>query len=51
MTLPGELSSDGGPTRKEGCRMITYKDQVLVVGGRYEPGEVFQSSLDQDMDQ
>ena len=36
-----KLSNDGGPTRKEGCGMITYKDQVLVVGGGYEPDEVF----------
>ena len=36
-----KLSNDGGPLRKVGCRMITYKDQVLVVGGRYEPDEVF----------
>ena len=36
-----KLSNDGGPTRKAGCRMITYKDQVLVVGGRYSPDEVF----------
>ena len=35
------LSNDGGPLRKEGCRMITYKDQVLVVGGDYNPDEVF----------
>ena len=32
-----ELSnfSDGGPVRKNGCRMITYKDQLVVVGGYY----------------
>ena len=36
-----KLSNDGGPLRKEGCRMITYKDQVLVVGGEYKPNEVF----------
>ena len=32
-----ELSncSAGGPGRKEGCRMITYKDQLVVVGGFY----------------
>ena len=32
-----ELSdcSAGGPGRKEGCRMITYKDQLVVVGGSY----------------
>ena len=36
-----KLSNDGGPPRKEGCGMITYKDQVLVVGGRYKPDEVF----------
>ena len=35
------LSNDDGPPRKTGCRMITYKDQVLVVGGRYKPDEVF----------
>ena len=23
----------GGPGRKEGCRIITYKDQLVVVGG------------------
>ena len=34
-----KLSNDGGPLRKEGCRMITYKDQVLVVGGVYNPNE------------
>ena len=32
--------SNGGLLRKSGCRMITYKDQVLVVGGVYEPTEV-----------
>ena len=33
-----ELSncSAGGPGRKDGCRMITYKDQLVVVGGCYE---------------
>ena len=36
-----ELSNDGGPLRKTGCRMITYKDQVLVVGGRYKSNEDF----------
>ena len=36
-----ELSNDGGPLKKTGCRMITYKDQVLVVGGFYNPNEVF----------
>ena len=36
-----ELSNDGGPLKKTGCGMITYKDQVLVVGGRYKPDEVF----------
>ena len=36
-----KLSNDGGPPRKIGCRMITYKDQVLVVGGRNAPDEVF----------
>ena len=36
-----KLSNDGGPPRKAACRMITYKDQVLVVGGRYKPNEVF----------
>ena len=32
-----ELSncSTGGPVRKSGCRMITYKDQLVVVGGNY----------------
>ena len=32
-----ELSncSAGGPGRKSGCRMITYKDQLVVVGGCY----------------
>ena len=35
-----KLSNDGGPLRKTGCRMITYKDQVLVVGGWYKPDEV-----------
>ena len=32
-----ELSncSAGGPGRKDGCRMITYKDQLVVVGGYY----------------
>ena len=35
-----KLSNDGGPPRKIGCRMITYKDQVLVVGGKYKPDEV-----------
>ena len=36
-----ELSNDGGPLKKTGCGMITYKDQVLVVRGRYKPNEVF----------
>ena len=33
-----ELSncSAGGPGRKTGCRMITYKDQLVVVGGYYD---------------
>ena len=32
-----ELSnySAGGPGRKSGCRMMTYKDQLVVVGGYY----------------
>ena len=32
-----ELSncSAGGPGRKNGCRMIIYKDQLVVVGGYY----------------
>ena len=32
-----ELSncSTGEPVRKNGCRMITYKDQLVVVGGSY----------------
>ena len=25
----------GGPGKKEGCRMISYQDQLLVVGGVY----------------
>ena len=36
-----ELSNDGGPLKKTGCRMITYKDQVLVVGGVYNHQERF----------
>ena len=36
-----KLSNDGRPPRKTGCRMITYKDQVLVIGGNYKPNEVF----------
>ena len=36
-----KLSNGGGPLKKILCRMITYKDQVLVVGGRYKPNEVF----------
>ena len=36
-----DLSNDGGPLKKTGCGMITYKDQVLVVGGWYKPNEVF----------
>ena len=36
-----KLSNDGGPPREAGCRMITYKDQVLVLGGMYNPDEVF----------
>ena len=27
--------SAGGPGKKEGCRMISYQDQLLVVGGLY----------------
>ena len=36
-----ELSncSASGPGRKTGCRMITYKDQLVVVGGYYGPYE------------
>ena len=40
-----KLSNDGGPPRKNGCGMITYKDQVLVVGGMYSPDEVFSKQL------
>ena len=36
-----KLSHDGGPPRKTGCGMITYKDQVLVVGGMYNHIEFF----------
>ena len=25
----------GGPGKKDGCRMISYQDQLLVVGGHY----------------
>ena len=28
--------SSGGPGRKYGCRMISYQDQLLVVGGAYD---------------
>ena len=28
--------SAGGPGKKYGCRMISYQDQLLVVGGRYD---------------
>ena len=28
--------SAGGPGKKYRCRMISYKDQLLVVGGRYD---------------
>ena len=28
--------SAGGPGKKWGCRMISYQDQLLVVGGRYD---------------
>ena len=32
-----KLSNEGGPIRKTGCRMIAYKDEVLlVVGGQYK---------------
>ena len=36
-----ELSncSAGGPGRKTGCSMITYKDQLVVVGGYYDCNE------------
>ena len=27
--------SAGGPGKKSRCRMISYQDQLLVVGGRY----------------
>ena len=45
-----ELSncSAGGPVRKSGCRMITYKDQLVVVGGCYkdldckQPGSTYE---------
>ena len=36
-----KLSNDDGPLKKTECGMITYKDQVLVVGGTYNPNEVF----------
>ena len=26
----------GGPGKKSGCRMISYQDKLLVVGGRYD---------------
>ena len=29
------VGGTGGPGMKTGCRMISYKDQLLVVGGRY----------------
>ena len=29
-------SGAGGPGKKEGCRMIPYQDQLLVVGGHYD---------------
>ena len=28
--------SAGGPGKKSGCRMTSYQDQLLVVGGRYD---------------
>ena len=28
--------SAGGPGKKRGCRMISYQDQLLVVGGAYD---------------
>ena len=28
-------SSKGGPGKKSGCRMVTYQDQLWVVGGYY----------------
>ena len=28
--------SAGGPGKKRGCSMISYQDQLLVVGGRYD---------------
>ena len=36
-----ELSncSAGGPVRKDGCGIITYKDQLVVVGGYYGPNK------------
>ena len=36
-----ELSncSASGPVRKNGCRMITYRDQLFVVGGYYGPNK------------
>ena len=32
-----ELSngSTGGPVKKDGCRMLTYKDQLVLAGGFY----------------
>ena len=36
-----KLSNDSRPLRKTGCKMITCKDQVLVVGGSYNRGEGF----------
>ena len=29
----------GGPAKKSGCRMVSYQDQLQVVGGSYNYGE------------
>ena len=37
-TRVSDGGADGGPCKKDGCRMMAYQDQLLVVGGRYSGG-------------
>ena len=55
----GELSncSGSGPWRKDGCRMITCKDQLVVVGGNYgfeepdskQPGSKYERGMTNEL--
>ena len=36
--------SAGGPGKKHGCRLISYQDQLLVVGGAYDNDDMMPAS-------